>query len=97
MRMWAIVIQASVLAMVFSQSFANRRHRPNHARVRSTTQRRGRTSKPLAASERLTISSVQLPILSKALRSFGPSAKRWRSHGNVLRMDLSTASAPSRS
>ena len=32
----------------------------------------GRTSKPLAVSERLAISSVHLPILSRAPRSFGP-------------------------
>lgn len=35
--MWAIVIQASADAMDFSQSFANRRHLPSHAKVRSTT------------------------------------------------------------
>ncbi len=45
--MWAIVIQASADATDFSQSFANRRHLPSHAKVRSTTQRRGRTSRPL--------------------------------------------------
>jgi hypothetical protein len=35
---------------------ARRRHRFSHAMVRSTTQRRGSTSKPFAVSERLTIS-----------------------------------------
>ncbi len=99
--MGAMVIHASALAMVFSRSFARRRHRPSQAKARSTTQRRGSTSKPLAASERLTISSVRSPILSSALRSFGPaqppSAKTCRSRGNAWRMDPSTAGAPSRS
>lgn len=54
-RMWAMSTQPSALAMDFSQSFERRRHRPSHARVRSTTQRRGRISKPSAVSERLTI------------------------------------------
>jgi hypothetical protein len=49
------------LSMVFSQSLANRLHRLSHANVRSTTQRRGRRTKPLAVSERLMISMVQLP------------------------------------
>ena len=54
-------IQASAEAMVRSKSFASLRHRPSHAKVRSTTQRRGKTSKPLALSVRLTISSVNFP------------------------------------
>ena len=74
MRMWAIVIHASALAIVFSQSFANLRHRFSHAKVRSTTQRRGMTSKPLAVSERLTISIVQSPILSSSLSDLAYSA-----------------------
>lgn len=39
----------------------SRRHRPSHANVRSTTQRRGNSSKPIAVSERLMISIVQRP------------------------------------
>ena len=39
---------ASALCVRFSNSLASRRHRLSHARVRSTTHRRGRTSKPLA-------------------------------------------------
>jgi hypothetical protein len=39
MRMWAIVIHASAEATDFSKSLANLRHRPSHAKVRSTTQR----------------------------------------------------------
>jgi hypothetical protein len=45
--MWAMKIQASADAMDFSQSLASRRQRPSQAKVRSTTQRRGRTSNPL--------------------------------------------------
>ena len=67
--MW---IQASLDAMDFSQSLASPRHRPNHAKVRSTTQRRGGTSKPLALSERLMISIVQSPKCLRASRGFGP-------------------------
>ena len=43
----------------FSTSFARRRFRPNQEKVRSTTQRRGRTTKPLISSLRLTISMRQ--------------------------------------
>jgi hypothetical protein len=50
--MWAIMIHASEEAMDFSTSFASLRHLPSHAKVRSTTQRRGSTSKPFALSER---------------------------------------------
>ena len=72
-RMCAMVIQAAALSMDFSQSFDRRRHRPSQVKVGSTTQRRGRTSKPLAASERLTVSTVQRPMAFKASRSFGPA------------------------
>ena len=41
----------------FSKSFARRRQRPSHPNVRSTIQRLGSTTKPMAVSERLTISS----------------------------------------
>jgi hypothetical protein len=40
----------------FSKSFTSRRLRPNHEKVRSTTQRRGRTTKPFMLLLRLTIS-----------------------------------------
>ena len=39
----------------FSKSLASRRLRPNQEKVRSTTQRRGRTTKPFMSSLRLTI------------------------------------------
>ena len=51
--MEAINAQAVDEAVDRSQSFARRRHRPSHANVRSTTQRRGKSSKPLAVSERV--------------------------------------------
>ena len=47
--------------------------RPNHAKVRSTTQWRGMTSKPTAVSERLTIWIAQLPIFASTSRNFGPA------------------------
>ena len=65
-------IQASLDAMDFSQSLAGPQHRPSHAKVLSTTQRRGGTSKPLALSERLTVSLIQSPKCSGASRGFGP-------------------------
>jgi hypothetical protein len=42
---------------------ANLRQRPSHARVRSTTQRLGKTPKPFAVSERLTISVTRQGLL----------------------------------
>src|ERR1700738_631013 len=59
--------------MVLSKSFASRRLRPNQARVRSTTQRRGNTANPLAWSDRLTISSVHCPFPASAVSSFSPA------------------------
>lgn len=53
-----MLIHASAEAIDFCQSLANRRQRPSQAKVRSTTQRRGMTSKPCAVSERLTICIV---------------------------------------
>ena len=47
---------ASALSVRFSKSLASRRQRLSHARVRSTTQRMGSTTKPLAWSDRLTTS-----------------------------------------
>ena len=68
-----MAVQALLEAMDFSGSLASCRQRPSHAKVRSTTHRLGMTSKPLAVSERLTISSDRFPILSRAPRSFGPA------------------------
>jgi len=73
-RIFAMKIHASADAMVRSKSFASLR-RPSHANVRSTIQRRGRISKPLALSEHLTISGVNLPTLASLPRSFGPARR----------------------
>jgi len=54
--MEAMVTKLARLSARFSKSLARRRFRPNHEKVRSTTQRRGRTTKPLMSSDRLTIS-----------------------------------------
>jgi putative transposase len=60
-------------AIVCSKSLARRRFRLSHVSVRSTTQRRGRTTKPLDVSDRLTISMVHLPIRRSAWRSLSPA------------------------
>jgi len=59
--------------MVRSKSLASLRHLPSHAKVRSTTHRRGKTWKPMTPFGRLTISSVNLPIFCNAPLSFGPA------------------------
>jgi hypothetical protein len=51
--MEAINAQAVDEAMDLSRSLARRRQRPSDANVRSATQRRGKSSKPLAVSDRL--------------------------------------------
>lgn len=73
MRMWAMVIHASAEATDLSKSLASLRHRPSQAKVRSTTQRRGRISKPWALSERLMISSVHFPIFCSRFLSLSPA------------------------
>src|SRR5271157_4152464 len=65
--------QALALAIDASKSLARRRLRLSQARVRSTTQRRGKSSKPTAFCGRLTISIVHLPSLARAASSFGPA------------------------
>src|SRR3546814_20755193 len=52
--MEAINSHAVADAMVCSKSLASRRLRFSQASVRSTNQRRGRTTKPFATSDRLT-------------------------------------------
>jgi hypothetical protein len=71
--MWATNAQATALAMLASKSFASLRQRPSHAKVRSTTHLRGKTSKPCAMSERLMISIVHSPMRFKALRNLSPA------------------------
>ena len=48
MRMEASLTKVSAVRVRFSKSFARRRQRLSQANVRSTIQRLGRTSKPLA-------------------------------------------------
>lgn len=54
-------------------SLARRQFRLTHARVRSSTQRRGTTTKPFALSDRLTIFTDHLPTLRNAWRSLSPA------------------------
>src|ERR1700760_4978308 len=54
--------KASALWLRFSQSLASRRQRLSQAMERSTIQRLGSTTKPLAPSARLTISTTRLRI-----------------------------------
>src|SRR5512132_2739537 len=97
----AIMIHATAVVIDFSKSLARRRLRLIQARVRSTTQRRGSNTKPLAMSDRLTMSIVQLPSGTSDCSSFSPaqppSAKTWRSHGKALRIELRSEGTPSRS
>ena len=64
---------ASDEAIVDSQSLASRRQRFSHAKLRSTTHRLGRTTNPLAASDRLTISIAKPSIWAIAVESFSPA------------------------
>ena len=59
-RIEAMRRNASAFRLRHSQSLANLRHRPSQEKVRSTTHRLGKTSKPFAVSERLTISVTRL-------------------------------------
>src|SRR5215471_9511645 len=59
-RMEASLRKARALRLRFSQSLASRRQRFSQAIVRSTIQRLGNGSNPLARSERLTISVLRL-------------------------------------
>jgi len=72
-RIDASLMNARALRLRFSKSLASLRQRLSHARVRSTTQRLGNTSKPFAVSERLTISTDNRGrILANSLRNCGP-------------------------
>jgi len=72
-RIDAMVMNATAVAVRFSKSLARRRHRPSQAKVRSTTQRRGRSSNPLAASDRFTIVTESPGMaFASASRNFGP-------------------------
>ncbi len=69
----AMYSHVTALAMVASKSLASRRLRLSHAKVRSTTQRRGSITKPFAASDRLMISMVQSPNFASAPCSLSPA------------------------
>src|SRR5271170_2588729 len=72
-RMEASFKNARALRLRFSQSLARRRHRLSHAIVRSTIQRLGNWTNPLARSDRLTISvSRRGRILARAFAKSGP-------------------------
>ena len=60
--MLAIRSHASALAMVASKSLARRRVRPSQAKVRSTTQRRGSSWKPLSRAGARRFRSSKGPI-----------------------------------
>ena len=76
-RIEASLMNARALRVRFSKSLANRRHRLSQAKVRSTTQRLGRTSKPSAVSERLTISTANPGnSLASSARNFGSGNRR---------------------
>jgi hypothetical protein len=64
---------ASAFRLRFSQSLASLRQRLSQAMVRSTIHLRGRTSKPCAVSERLTISMLRCGrTFPSAFANFGP-------------------------
>src|SRR6266702_2112520 len=71
-RMWARSSHAVALVTVASKSLARRRLRPSQAKVRSTTQRRGSSWKPLTPGGRSTISIVHGPQSATAACSCGP-------------------------
>jgi len=72
--MFAMKTHASAETAVRSKPFAGLRHRPSQANVRSAIHLRGRSWKPMALSERLMISSVNLPIFCSALRDGATAA-----------------------
>src|SRR5580692_9155533 len=72
-RMEASFKKARALRLRFSQSLARRRQRLSHAMVRSTIQRLGNRTNPVAWSDRLTISvSRSGRILTSAFAKIGP-------------------------
>jgi len=65
-------INASAVRVRCSTSLASRRLRLIQDRVRSTTQRIGKTAKPVVPCARRTISSVQDPARATAVAAFDP-------------------------
>src|SRR6516162_6666603 len=74
-RMEASLRKARALRLRFSQSLASRRQRFSQAIVRSTIQRLGKGTNPLARSERLTISVLTFfrTFISERLSRLYPS------------------------
>ena len=70
---------AALLAISVSASLARRRLRPNQAKLRSTTQRLGRRTKPRAVSERLTTVSSSRSSRAAVARPRPDSRRRRRS------------------
>ena len=94
--------KARAVLVRFSKSLASRRHLPSQANVLSTTHRLGMTSKPTAASDRLTISvSKWGKIFFRAWSNTGPwyppSAKSFFRNGNLPNKVPRTRTPPSRS
>ena len=65
--MEARVTKVTKVSARLSKSLARRRLRPNQEKVRSTTQRRGATTKPLMSSLRLTIARRSRGTFAAAL------------------------------
>ena len=63
--------KASAFTARFSKSLASLRQRPSQAKVRSTSQRLGKGTKP-GLSPRLTISSRQRPVPATAAAVVSP-------------------------
>ena len=72
--MEASVTKVARVSTRFSKSLARRRFRPNQEKVHSTTQRRGRTTKPLALSLRLIWNPQQRAI---SRRSAMTEPEKW--------------------
>ena len=101
-RIDAMRRKARAVLVRFSKSFARRRHLPSQAKVLSTTHLLGMTSKPVAVSDRLTISVSRLgKIFFCACSNIGPwyppSAKSFFRNGNLPNKVPRTRMPPSRS
>src|SRR5271169_2890061 len=87
--MEARVTKVARVSARFSKSLARRRFRPNHEKVRSTIQRRGRTTKAFASLLRLTICVRKTGTLATAASTcqalYRPSAQINSSHGKRWR------------
>src|SRR6516225_10088107 len=75
----------------FSKSLARRRFRPNQEKVRSTTQRRGRTTKPFMSSLRLRFAFAAASTCHSLLP---PSAQISSSQGKHRRILSRTKPGP---